>query len=381
MTRIWRSSIRKALFQVHLWAGVAIGAYVVVMSLSGSALVFEKELTDDAPPLPPAAAPVHPFNYGQLLDCATKSHPSDMLESIEVREGSRRIARIALTSGDRHRMVYVDSFRCEVAADVTMEQRHPVMPVLERLHNELLGGRTGAQVSGIGAGLLTLMSLTGIVLWWPGSKNWGRAIQVNWTAGWRRINYDLHSAAGFWAFVLVLMWGATGTYFLFPDSFQKALGLFPSTVNAKQSTWIPGGRMLGIDLFIARARQIFPHSELCLLYMDVSRPHGQVSVFLSNNPAVPLILLEDIVRLDPATGEVIRSESSEWWSPGERLALASYSVHFGDFGGNWSKALWALLGLIPAVLTITGYLMWWNRVLSKKWTQLTRKRLQPIEVL
>jgi uncharacterized iron-regulated membrane protein len=381
MTRIWRSSIRKALFQVHLWTGVMIGAYVVVMSLSGSALVFEKQLTDDAPPLPPAAAPVHPFNYGQLLDCATKNHPSDMLASIEVRDGSRRIARIALTSGDRHRMVYVDSFRCEVAADVTMEQRHPVMPVLERLHNELLGGRTGAQVSGIGAGLLTLMSLTGIVLWWPGSKNWGRAIQVNWTAGWRRINYDLHGAVGFWAFVLVLMWGATGTYFLFPDSFQKALGLFPSTVNAKQSTWIPGGRMLGIDLFIARARQIFPHSELCLLYMDVSRPHGQVSVFLSNNPAVPLILLEDIVRFDPGTGEVIRAERSEWWSPGERLALASYSVHFGDFGGDWSKALWALLGLIPAVLTITGYLMWWNRVLSKQWTQLTRKRLQPIEVL
>lgn len=79
---MWRSSIRKALFQVHLWTGVVIGAYVVVMSLSGSAPVFEKELTDDAPQLPPAAATVHPFPYGQLLDCATKNHPSDIMESI-----------------------------------------------------------------------------------------------------------------------------------------------------------------------------------------------------------------------------------------------------------------------------------------------------------
>jgi uncharacterized iron-regulated membrane protein len=114
--------------------------------------------------------------------------------------------------------------------------------------------------------------------------------------------------------------------------------------------------------------------------MDVSRPQGQVSVFLSKNPAVPLILLEDIVRFDPGTGEVIQTESSERWTLGERLALASYSVHFGDFGGRWTKTLWVALGLIPAFLTITGYLMWWNRVLSKKWAQLTRERLQSIEV-
>ena len=34
---------------------------------------------------------------------------------------------------------------------------------------------------------------------------------------------------------------------------------------------------------------------------------------------------------------------------------------------------WALLGLVPVVLVITGYAMWWNRTLKRKWAKLTGK--------
>lgn len=47
-------------------------------------------------------------------------------------------------------------------------------------------------------------------------------------------------------------------------------------------------------------------------------------------------------------------------------------LHFGTFGGPGSagvavKTLWLLLGLAPALLAISGFLMYWNRYLSKKW--------------
>ena len=38
--------LRRATFQVHLWIGIAIGLYVVVLSLSGSVLVFRDDLDD-----------------------------------------------------------------------------------------------------------------------------------------------------------------------------------------------------------------------------------------------------------------------------------------------------------------------------------------------
>jgi uncharacterized iron-regulated membrane protein len=170
------------------------------------------------------------------------------------------------------------------------------------------------------------------------------------------------------------MWAITGVYFVFPSPVQKAFGLFKTPTPARQSGWNPHSRPLPIGVYLEKSRQLFPKEELAYLYMDVYRPNGQVAVFLSRDPSVPLTLSEDIVRLNPATAEVLAVESSNKWSLGEKIALGSYSVHFGDFGGLFSKILWVLLGIGLAGLTVTGYPMWWNRLLRKKWRSLTRAR-------
>ena len=36
--------LRRALFQIHLWIGLALGLYLVMLSLTGSALVYRNEL-------------------------------------------------------------------------------------------------------------------------------------------------------------------------------------------------------------------------------------------------------------------------------------------------------------------------------------------------
>ena len=47
--------LRRAVFQVHLWSGLGIGLYIVVISLSGSVLVYRSaaaagpQLPDDLP--------------------------------------------------------------------------------------------------------------------------------------------------------------------------------------------------------------------------------------------------------------------------------------------------------------------------------------------
>src|SRR5690606_17861658 len=39
--QIW---LRRAFFQVHLWAGVIVGLYIIAIGVSGSILVFKEEL-------------------------------------------------------------------------------------------------------------------------------------------------------------------------------------------------------------------------------------------------------------------------------------------------------------------------------------------------
>jgi uncharacterized iron-regulated membrane protein len=60
-------------------------------------------------------------------------------------------------------------------------------------------------------------------------------------------------------------------------------------------------------------------------------------------------------------------------------------LHFGRLGGrgipgcgrglcdSTTKVIWALFGLVPAAMFVTGAIMWWSRVLSKA-TEKSRRR-------
>jgi uncharacterized iron-regulated membrane protein len=37
-------------------------------------------------------------------------------------------------------------------------------------------------------------------------------------------------------------------------------------------------------------------------------------------------------------------------------------LHVGSFGGNAIRVAWLVLGLAPPLLFVTGFLMWWTRV-------------------
>jgi uncharacterized iron-regulated membrane protein len=172
------------------------------------------------------------------------------------------------------------------------------------------------------------------------------------------------------------MWGITGVYFIFPKTIQGAISTFSSTSSLEQvpSNWKPGDRVLPVSEFIHRAQALYPRDQLAYAFMDVGRPHGEAQIYMSPNPSVPMELLEDEVVFDPASGAILMNTSSALWTAGERFALGVYSAHFGDFAGLPLQILWALLGLVPVVLVVTAYAMWWNRSLKKKWARLRTRR-------
>ena len=96
---------------------------------------------------------------------------------------------------------------------------------LVKLHSNLWAGTIGRSVNGVGAACLTVLSLTGAFIWWPGVKNWRRGLTVSWKSNFARIQWDLHSALGFWSFPFIFIWAISGAYFAFPDLFNA---VFPS---------------------------------------------------------------------------------------------------------------------------------------------------------
>ena len=370
--RVW---FRRALFQVHLWTGVGLGLYVLALSISGSILVFEHDVLDDTRKFPASSSV--PLSFGESVQLAQRAHPDSTLLYIDNRNRNANVVSVLLSSAHGLQVVNVDRFSQRLVDDSVRQQRHRIISFLEELHNQLLSGATGERVNAIGGGLLFLMSLTGIVLWWPGRRNWKRALTVLWRARWPRFNFDLHVALGFWTLLFVGMWGLTGLYFGFPFQFRKAVSVFTPIVEMpKTSSWKPGQAVLPVDRFIEDALRRFPGTELVFLTYGVHEENGSIVVLLSRNRRMPLEVARDIVYFQPANGKILGTEESSHWTWGDKVLMWAYTVHFGDFGGLLTKLIWMVLGLVPAVLTITGSLMWWNRVLKKKWVGLKQDAQQ-----
>jgi uncharacterized iron-regulated membrane protein len=72
------------------------------------------------------------------------------------------------------------------------------------------------------------------------------------------------------------------------------------------------------------------------------------------------------VYLDPWSGEVLAAENALLAPAGTRLDNLVYPLHIGRFGGVTVRVLYALLGLFPLLLFVSGCLMWWNRAGAPK---------------
>lgn len=216
--------LRRALFQVHLWAGLVCGLYVVVLSLSGSALVFRDELTAAfATPLPVYEEGRRPLSRAQLTAAAQEAYPNYEVTRVGNRFTRNRPAIEIWVERRGERLMRV--FNPYTGADLgeALPPGVRAMIWLANLHNDLLFGETGKRVNGVGSALVALIALTGIVVWWPGIQHWRRGLWVRWNVRWSRITFDLHNALGVWFFGLILLWGLSGVYMAFPEPFHAVI--------------------------------------------------------------------------------------------------------------------------------------------------------------
>jgi len=291
--------LRRALFQVHLWTGVAIGVYIVLISVTGSAVVFRRDLLQSKLGNIPAAEAVgQRMTEAQLREVVLNKYPGWEIRKLTFSRRRLSPSEVTMTLGNDR---IEERFNPYTGAD--MGEMHPrsvvIMEWFVDLHDNLLKGETGRQVNAVGGALLCVLCLTGVVIWWRGNKHWYKALYFNPRHGWKRINFDLHTALGFWSLAILFLWGLTGIYFAFPDPF--------------------------------------------IAVVDYFEPHQ----------------LSNVTR------------------KGDEFLAWIVRMHFGRYGGMGVRITYVIIGLLPALMFVTGAIMWWNRVL-RKWVAETRSRSQAV---
>ncbi len=218
--------VRKAIFQVHLWAGIALGLYIVVISVSGSAVVYRRELVQALSPKPVLVERTGPrWSPEELKLAAQRAHAGFEITEVYERDNPDQAVEVSLRRGSTQLERLFNPYTgADLGDRLRLGFRLTVWMV--DLHDNLLGGQTGRLINGIGAIFVVLLCLTGAVVWWPGVVNWRRSVVGNWRTGAKRVNWSLHSMLGFWCFLFIFMWAISGVYFSFPEPFNTAVEFF-----------------------------------------------------------------------------------------------------------------------------------------------------------
>jgi uncharacterized iron-regulated membrane protein len=375
--------LRRAIFQIHLWVGIFLALYAVAIGVTGSLLVFADGIEYRLEPhLHHVAVGTKKASLQKALDNIKASHPTERVFSFMQAEDPESSASFALLPKegklDRSRVnsVYFNPYTGEILGERTTIQGP--LGWARNLHYFLFGAETGLIVNGAMGIALLVMCLSGIVIWWPGILRWKRALGVSHRSNWKRFNWDLHSSVGFWSCAALLLVTFTGIYFAFPKAVTM-LTVAGTGSNMKQIQSAmkpsvalqrhPGTPSLSLDAITAIAEKSFPEQKTVSYVLLPATPQSVFTAVQYVAGAAPFsrtITLD----IDPSSGQILKQLDTAQLPFGMRVVQYYNALHFGQFGGNGAfglvvKTLWVLLGLTPAVLGITGLLMYWNRSLKR----------------
>jgi uncharacterized iron-regulated membrane protein len=68
------------------------------------------------------------------------------------------------------------------------------------------------------------------------------------------------------------------------------------------------------------------------------------------------------VTFDPRTGALLGAVDARNASFPANIIPAFWALHVGSYGGAFIRMLYAIFGLVPGALAISGFLMWRSRV-------------------
>lgn len=209
------------------------------------------------------------------------------------------------------------------------------------------------------AALVLLVSFaTSLVIykrWWRGFRRWPRRNDR------RRFWGDVHRLCGLWTMPFLLVIAASGVWYLV----ESLGGEAPPLLADIASPSVPPSAAVAvadIDALVQAGQRVFP--ELAISEVQPGGPagplalRGQAQAWLVRPRA-------NTVLLDPGSGKVLARLDARDLSLHQRISEAADPLHFGTFGGMWTKSLWFALGLALSAMSGTGVYLYGLRALKR----------------
>ena len=348
--------LRRWWFQVHKWIGIVLAVLIIPLCLSGAALVWHDALDRAINPdryatsgtallAPDAYVAAARARLGPGERIAQMTLPQDAGPVIVAAAPAQAVQRPGPPARTN---VYLDPPTARVLA--VASSGAGLVRFLHILHGSLqIPGGWGRTIVGwLGVAML-LSSLSGLWLWWPTVGRWTRGLR------WRRrpdVNSNLHHLFGFWIALPLFVLSLTGAWISFPAFFGALSGQARGPERGMAMRAAPAPRTtLSVGDAVARARRLAPGRVRSVTWPTEKKPDWTVQLGDGDGGGRPISVAvaddDGVAALTPAAG------------PGGQNRLMR-GIHDGSIGGPVWQVVIFLGGVLPAVLAVTGLIMWWR---------------------
>ncbi len=338
---------------LHAWAGLLLALLVATVALSGALLVFKGDYLRAVFPAARQVPATDAAALGAVVDRVEQQF-GDEARSVVFGTARMGLHQVHLVDGGG---AYVD--RAGNLVDRWSPRARPEIWLFD-LHQKLLAGETGHVVGGVAGLLVAVMTITGLVVWWPGGVRSFRGRL--WPGSTKRPALLAHHRdLGLVAALPLLLSSLTGAALVFSDEAKAVLSfLLPqdevatTAATAASAAAIPTAVANGEGwaAVLARAQGRFPDATLRIVAFPREEP-GIATVRLKQ-PAEWHPNGRTRVTLALASATVVSAHDATREPLSARVYNASYPLHAARIGGRAYEVLVAGAGLALVLLSLVG---------------------------
>jgi uncharacterized iron-regulated membrane protein len=346
---------RKILFWLHLSVGIAAGAIILLMAVTGVLLTYEKQMIywADTRGLDVAAT-------GNRLQLAEVIGPHEAM-GITIRQGDRDPVFLQLDGG---KIAWVDPYSGATLGTGNQPVRNFFRTTME-LHRWLAASgesrATGRAITGACNLAFLGLVFTGAYLWIPKALTSKYLRPIVWfrsgLSGKAR-DFNWHNVIGVWCFLplaVIVASGAMISYKWAGDLVYRAAGDTPPPPSK------PVPPPTALDAAAAqRAFDVAAASTPDWKSITLRDAGGNLSATVDRGyPGQPQ--LRTTLTIDAASGAILKTESFSDLSPGRRARFWLRFLHTGESFGLAGQTVAGIVSLGASFLVWTGIALSWRR--------------------